>query len=118
MLYDATGFKHVYLCTGYTDLRKGVQGLAAVIKGSFGLDPTEEGSIYLFCGKRTDRIKALLYEPDGWLLCYKRLTAGSFQWPRSPEEVMDLTQEQYRMLMQGFSVKKTIHIKDVKPALY
>ena len=118
MLFDATGFRHIYLLTGFTDLRKGIPGLSALVKGSFGLDPTEEGSIFLFCGRRNDRIKALVYEPGGWLLCYKRLTDGSFQWPRNQMEAMQLTQDQYQLLMQGFSVKQTININGPKPVLY
>ena len=118
MLYDATGLRHIYLRTGFTDLRKGIPGLAALVKGTFGIDPTEEGSIFLFCGRRSDRIKALLYEPGGWLLCYKRLTDGSFQWPRNSDEVLQLTQEQYRMLMEGFSIRKTIRTTGPKPELY
>ena len=54
MLNDASGFQHVYLCTGYTDLRKGIDGLIAIVTGTFGLDPTEAGSIFLFCGRRND----------------------------------------------------------------
>ena len=79
MLNDASGFQHVYLCTGYTDLRKGIDGLISIVTGTFGLDPTEAGSIFLFCGRRNDRMKVLLYEGDGWLLCYKRFTDGKLQ---------------------------------------
>lgn len=38
MLNDASGFQHVYLCTGYTDLRKGIDGLISIVTGTFGLD--------------------------------------------------------------------------------
>ena len=61
MLNDASRFKHIYLCTGYTDLRRGIDGLIAVVNTGFKLDPRESGSIFLFCGRIGDRIKALLY---------------------------------------------------------
>lgn len=83
MLNDATGFSHVYLACGYTDLRRGIDGLVSLVKYSFKLDPCEKGSIFLFCGRRSDRIKALVYEGDGFLLLYKRLADGNFQWPRT-----------------------------------
>lgn len=116
MLNDASGFRHVYLAAGYTDLRRGIDGLAAIIKSDFHLDPYETGNLFLFCGKRTDRIKALLYEGDGFVLLYKRLAGeGRFQWPRNAAEVRDLTPQQYRWLMDGLSIEQRKAIKPVKP---
>lgn len=118
MLNDATGFSHIYICTGYTDLRKGIDGLIGIVNAGFGLDPAEPGSIFLFCGRRCDRMKALVYEGDGWLLCYKRFTEGRLQWPRNTDEVRDLTPQQYRWLMEGLSVDQKKVITNVRPELY
>lgn len=115
MLKNATGFRHIYLRCGYTDLRRGIDGLAMTIKGELGLDPYEQGSIYLFCGRRADRIKALVYEGDGFTLLYKRLADGRFQWPRNETEVKDLTQEQFQALMDGFAPIQKKTIKNVAP---
>lgn len=115
MLKNATGFRHIYLRCGYTDLRRGIDGLAMTIKGELGLDPYEQGSIYLFCGRRADRIKALVYEGDGFTLLYKRLADGRFQWPRNGTEVKDLTQEQFQALMDGFAPIQKKTIKNVAP---
>lgn len=115
MLNDAKEFKHVYIAVGYTDLRRGIDSLTMMIKNNFKLDPYEEGNLFLFCGRRTDRIKGLLYEGDGFLLLYKRLADGKFQWPRTVSEVRELTPQQYRWLMDGLSVAPKKRIKAVKP---
>lgn len=108
MLRDASGFSHIYVITGRTDMRRGIDGLAAILQNQFGLNPFEEGSIFLFCGRRSDRIKALVYEGDGFLLLYKRVAIGRFQWPRTPDEVRDLSEDDFHHLMEGFSIEKTI----------
>ena len=85
----------------------------------FELDPTELGSIFLFCGHKKDRIKALIFEGDGWLLCYKRLTGDySYQWPRDESEAGKLTKQQFRWLMEGLSIEQKKVIKDTKPDIY
>ena len=78
MLNDAVGFEKIFIATGYTDLRRGIDGLASTIKFQFDLDPFQKHVLFLFCGKRTDRIKGLVWEGDGFLLLYKRLNIGGF----------------------------------------
>jgi transposase len=104
MLNNATGFKKIYIAAGYTDLRRGIEGLAGIVRFQFDLDPYDKDTLFLFCGKRCDRIKALLWEGDGFLLMYKRLYKGAFNWPRTASEAVEITEEQYRMLMKGLSV--------------
>ena len=77
---DASGFKKVYLAMGFTDLRRGIDGLATIVRFQFKLDPYDKNTLFLFCGRRCDRIKALLWEGDGFLLMYKRLDNGAFRW--------------------------------------
>ena len=60
MLFEAHGISKFIVVCGYTDLRKGIQGLSQIIEGSFHLNPFEEKVLFLFCGQRGDRIKALL----------------------------------------------------------
>ena len=117
MLNDATGFNKIYLATGYTDLRRGIEGLAAIVRLNFKLDPYDKNTIFLFCGRRSDRIKALVWEGDGFLLLYKRLEKGAFAWSRSENEAITITESQYHMLMQGLSIiaKKPITELDVPP---
>ena len=114
MLNDAKGFDHIYIAVGYTDLRRGIDGLVAIIRESFHLNPYEN-SIFLFCGRRCDRIKAITWEGDGYLLCYKRLETGSFKWPRTSDEVHEITDQQYRWLMEGLSPEQKKRIPKVYP---
>ena len=114
MLNDLTGVTHIYVACGYTDLRRGIDGLAAIVQHEFQLDPTDAGSIFLFCGRRPDRIKALLYEGDGFLLLYKRLSNGKFRWPRNESEVKAITMQQYRWLMDGLAVEQATVIQRTK----
>lgn len=110
MLGGLANVGHIYIATGFTDLRRGVDGLAAHVKQSFNLDPFSS-SLFLFCGRRSDRIKGLLWEGDGFLLLYKRLEAGRFQWPRDGGEAEAITRQQLRWLMEGLAIKQPKAIK-------
>lgn len=81
-------------------MRKSIDGLMAVIRDTYEMDPYSN-SLFLFCGRRCDRIKALHFEKDGFCLLYKRLDNGRFQWPRNSAEIRNLTRQEYRWLWKG-----------------
>ena len=76
MLEDAAGIRRVVLACGIVDLRKGIDGLAMIIGDKYKQNPFEKGTLFLFCGRRTDRIKGLLWQGTGFMLLYKRLEDG------------------------------------------
>ena len=115
MLNDATCFKKIFIVTGYTDLRSGIDRLADTIRSYLGEDAIEADTLYLFCGRRTDRIKGLVWEGDGFLLLYKRLELGAFNWPRTKEEALEITPEQYQYLMRGLEIVARHPIQEVRP---
>ena len=103
----------VYLVTGYTDLRRGIDGLAEIVQGKLSLDPYST-ALFLFCGRRRDRIKGLLWEGDGFLLLYKRLDNGAFRWPRNETEAKLLTEQERRWLFEGLELEQP---KAIKPGV-
>ena len=115
MLAEANGAGKIILAVGYTDLRRSIDGLAQIIGTKYDLNPFEVGVLFLFCGRRTDRIKGLLWEGDGFLLLYKRLEAGHFDWPRTPQQAAQLDEEQYHMLLIGLN-PITPKIRKVDPS--
>ena len=72
LLTDVKGADRVYIACGYTDLRRGIDGLASLVQQQFELDPFSN-TLFLFCGRRRDRIKGLYWEGNGFILLYKRL---------------------------------------------
>ena len=100
-------------------IRKSIDGLAAIVQCQFSLDLYTD-SLFLFCGKRRDRMKALLWDENGFVLLYKRLDEGKFSWPKNEAEVRKLTQEQFVWLLQGLSVDqpKAIRKNTGKKNLY
>ena len=84
-----------------------------IIQQNFKLD-VFSGSLFLFCGKRCDRIKALLWEEDGFVLLYKRLENGKYKWPRDSDEARQITQQEFRWLMEGLSIEQKTAIKPAR----
>ena len=111
MLADISNVDAIYIVCGRTDMRKSIDGLCAIIKDQFSMEL--DHSLYLFCGRKCDRIKAILKEPDGIVLIYKKLTAsqGSYRWPRNKSEVRNLTWREFDWLMSGIDFEQPKAIK-------
>lgn len=112
MLGDISMATNIFLITGYTDMRKSIDGLCAIIKQHMDEEPSQH-TIYLFCGKRCDRIKVILREPDGFVLLYKRLDViqGKYRWPRNSAEVKPITWQQFDWLMSGLEIEQPKALK-------
>ena len=104
-MIDLSKVTNYYIACGYTDLRRGIDGLAGIVQLQYGMDLRED-SLFLFCGRRTDRIKALYWSGDGYVLLYKRLSNGNFQWPRSEAELKKLDLQSFRWLMEGLQIEQ------------
>lgn len=105
---DLRKYPHIFIAPGYTDMRQGINSLSALVQYQFRLDPLGDGTIFLFCGRRRDRIKVLTHDSDGYVLLYKRLFKGRYQWPMNEDEVMALTPYEFGQLLGGYSVESSI----------
>lgn len=110
MLGDISKAEKIYIAIGYTDMRKSIDGLAGVVQQNFELNPFQN-SLFLFCGRKRDRMKALYWEGDGFVLLYKRLENGHFQWPKDTEAVKAITQQEFRWLLEGLSLRQPKAVK-------
>jgi len=107
-LLNFTELDKVYLVCGKTDLRKEIDGLATIIQDQFDLNPFSP-ALFLFCGTRKDRFKAIYWEGDGFVLLYKRYESGHLQWPRTAVEVRQLTNQQLKWLLTGLTIEPSVH---------
>ena len=107
MIGDITVADEIYIVCGYTDMRKSIDGLCAIVEDKLHMDP-RRSAIFLFCGRRADRIKILMWEADGFVLLYIRLSAvqGRYRWPRNRDEVRNLTWREFDWLMSGLDIEQ------------
>jgi transposase len=95
----------VWLVLGRTDMRKGVNGLSALVSGRLGFDPMD-GSYYVFCGRKRDTVKILYYDKNGYATWYKKLETDQFRWPRTEAEARAVTVEQLGWLLSGLDLEQ------------
>ena len=111
-MLNLTG-RRVYLACGKTDMRKSINGLAAIVQGSFKLDPFD-GTLFVFCNGKRDRIKILEWDEDGYWLHFKRLEKGHFRWPEpGADGTMVLSGEELNILLGGTRVELKLRRNEV-----
>ena len=114
MLGDISSVDKIYVICNYTDMRKSVDGLCALVTDQLKQDAATSNALYLFCGRRLDRIKAIYHDNQGFVLLYKRLDfkVGRYIWPRNKDEVKSITWKQFDWLMSGLEIEQPKAIKN------
>ena len=95
----------IWLAAGFTDMRRGFDGLAAIVQAKLGCDPFA-GHIFVFRGRRGDLVKLLWWDGDGLCLFAKRLERGRFIWPQAADGSIHLSPAQLSMLLEGIDWRR------------
>lgn len=105
-MLSLAGIERVYLACGATDMRKSIDGLAALVSQVFHLDPFAP-SLFVFCNRRRDKLKILYWDMNGFWLLYRRLESGRFKWPQSPADAtLTVDRRQLQWLLHGLDLEQ------------
>ncbi len=99
MITPAAGVR-IWLAAGLTDMRRGFDGLAALVQQPLGQDPFS-GHLFVFRGSRGDLLKIIWWDAQGACLFSKRIERGRFVWPAAKEGKVSLSASQMSMLLEG-----------------
>jgi len=107
----------IWLVAGVTDMRKGIDSLCALVQTALAENPFA-GQLFIFRGRRGDRVKVLWHEPDGLCLYCKRLDRGHFVWPQATSGAVLLTSAQLSMLLEGIDWRRPERTaqREIEPA--
>jgi len=96
----------IYLAAEPVDLRRGHDGLVAIVRNEWRLNPFD-GHLFVFLGRRLDRVKILVWDRNGFVLYYKRLSKSRFRMPKIAGDVtrVELDATTLAMLLDGIDVK-------------
>ncbi len=107
MMISLPAGTRIWVAAGVTDMRRGFDGLAAMVQIQLAADPFS-GQVFVFRGRRGDRIKVLWFDGDGLCLFAKRLERGRFVWPQATQGSIALTPAQLAMLLEGIDWRRPI----------
>ncbi len=100
-----TGTVRVMVATKPVDFRKGMEGLAALVREAMGSDPFC-GTVYVFRAKRADRVKLIFWDGTGMVLVAKRLEDGKFRWPGVQDTILRLSAAELQALLEGLDWRR------------
>jgi transposase len=90
-----------FLYVQTTDMRKGFRGLSGLVRNELERDPTD-GSVYIFINRRRDKIKLLVWDRTGFVLYYKSLESGTFEFPK--DHGLVISWDILWMILEGISL--------------
>jgi len=96
----------IFVATGATDMRLGFNGLYALVVGQLKQDP-QSGHLFLFSNKRRDRMKILFFDDFSLWVCARRMEKGRLHWPASEDGRVQLTREEFALLIGGIDLSAT-----------
>jgi len=94
----------VFLCTVPCDMRRSFDGLSMMAEHIVRANPLS-GHLFVYCNRRTDRLKILYWDRDGWAIWYKRLEAGTFQYPFHESGRKEIAAWELGVLLEGIDLK-------------
>lgn len=103
-MFGLTHHQPFFLFSQAVDMRKSFDGLSGIVQQQMDREATS-GDVYIFLGKRLDRMKVLVWEPSGFILYYKRLEARTFKLPKAQGHTINLTYSELSLLLEGLEVE-------------
>jgi len=114
-MLSLSGVKNVYLASKSTDMRRSIDGLAAIVQQSFSLDPFSS-DLFVFCNKNRNMLKILHWDHNGFWLYFRRLEKGAFKWPdNSSKDVIQVGSRELNWLLTGLTIEQKCAHKKIAP---
>jgi transposase len=105
-MFTLAGTARIWLATGVTDMRRGFNGLHALIAHQLGRPPLN-GDLYIFANRRRDLLKVFFFDSGGIWICAKRLERGTYRWPQPGEALVKLRAAELQLLLSGIDLRQT-----------
>lgn len=112
----ASGGVRIFVCVEPVDMRRSFDGLAALAEHVLRQDPLS-GHVFVFRGKRGDRVKILYWDRDGYALWYKRLEAGTFRFPAATQPCVEWSPAELALVLEGLDVQGATRRKRFRRAM-